>query len=343
MSPTRHFTIDGARELARAAVRGAGGNEAMAASLADATVAAEAWGQSAVGFAHLPDYLDSLAAGRIVGRAEPVITSPAPALIAADAQGGIAQLGFDRAFDDLCARATTYGIALFSQSGSYTAGELGYYVRRLADAGLVSYAAANGPALMASPGANRAIYCTNPFAFGAPVANSAPLVIDQASSSTAYVNIRAAAERGEDIPEGWAVDETGRPTTDPGEALKGALLTFGGSRGANVALMVEVLAAGLTGANWSLDAPGFVTGDKSPGAGLLVIAISPQLLGQELSPRLDSHFRRLEGLGTHIPGRTRKQREDEARLSGLKIPEELVRRIVAYAGTTQGSGKSPQS
>ena len=343
MSSTQQFTICGARELARAAVLGAGGNEAMAASLADATVAAEAWGQSAVGFAHLPDYLDSLVAGRIDGRAEPVISSPAPALIAADAQGGIAQLGFDRAFDDLCARATTYGIALFSQSGSYTAGELGYYIRRLADAGLVSYAAANGPALMASPGASRAVYCTNPFAFGAPVANSAPLVIDQASSATAYVNIRVAAERGERIPEGWAVDTAGRTTTDPGEALKGALLTFGGSRGANVALMVEVLAAGLTGANWSLDAPGFVTGNESPGAGLVVIAILPQLLGQDLPSRLDNHFRRLEGLGTHIPGQARKQREDEARLSGLKLPEELVRRIAAYADAPGESGNTTQS
>ena len=83
------------------------------------------------------DYLAALRAGRIAGDAEPVVTSPAPAAIHCDARGGIAQAGFDRAFDSLCERARTFGIALFAQNGSYTTGELGYYPRRLAEAGLV--------------------------------------------------------------------------------------------------------------------------------------------------------------------------------------------------------------
>ena len=94
-------------------------------------------------------------------------------------------------------------------------------------------------------------------AFAAPVADGPPLVIDQSSSATAFVNIRKAADEGREIPEGWALDATGHSTTDPVQAMKGALLAFGGARGANIALMVEVLAAGLSGANWSLDAPFF--------------------------------------------------------------------------------------
>src|SRR5690606_11951921 len=141
--------------------------------------------------------------------------------------------------------------------------------------GLVALAATNGPALMAGSGSTRPVFCTNPLAFAAPRSDAPPLLIDQASSATAFVNIREAARRGEEIPPGWAVDREGNETTDPGKAIGGALRAFGGARGANIALMVEVLAAGVTGANWSLDAPSFTAGSQSPGSGLFVLGIEP--------------------------------------------------------------------
>ena len=87
--------------------------------------------------------------------------------------------------------------------------------------------------------------------------------------------------------------------------MRGALLTFGGPRGANVALMVEVLAAGVAGALWSLDAPSFSGGTRSPGAGLLVIAITATLLEADFAARLDAQLARLESEGVHVPGRAR--------------------------------------
>jgi len=142
-------------------------------------------------------------------------------MIQVDARGGIAQLGFDLAFDELQKRTELYGIAIFSQSSSYSAGELGYYTRRLAEAGLVALAATNGPACVAAGKSAEAVYGTNPLSFAAPAENGGPLVIDQASSATAFVNVRRAAESDEPIPEGWAIDTKGRPTTDANEALKG--------------------------------------------------------------------------------------------------------------------------
>ena len=201
------------------------------------------------------------------------------------------KLGFDRAFDDLRRRAETFGLALFAQNGSYTTGELGYYPRRLAETGLVAFAATSGPALMTVAGAKTPVYCTNPIAFAAPLDEGPPLLIDQASSATAFVQLRHYAERGEPLPPGWAVDTEGQPTTDPQAALRGALLAFGGARGANIALMVEVMAAGLAGANWALDAPSFTSGDRSPGAGLLVIAITPALLAPDFPQRLETPAR----------------------------------------------------
>jgi (2R)-3-sulfolactate dehydrogenase (NADP+) len=317
---TRRFTVQAATELAARAIRGAGASDAAALSLARATVSANAHGKGSSGFSHLMDYLAALRAGRIVGDAEPLITSPAPAAIHCDAQGGIAQVGFDMAFDSLSERARTFGLALFAQNGSYTTGELGYYPRRLADAGLVAFAATSGPALMTVAGAKTPVYCTNPIAFAAPLDEGPPLLIDQASSATAFVQLRHYAERGETLPAGWAVNADGEPTTDPKAALRGALLAFGGARGANIALMVEVMAAGLAGANWALDAPSFLSGDRSPGAGLFIVAITPALLAPDFPQRLRLQLDRLAKLGVHIPGR-------RAAATEIELPDALVAEI----------------
>lgn len=315
--------------MARRAAAGAGAGAAVAQSLADATVAAELAGRGAVGFAHLVDYLAGFAAGRIPGAARPDISFPAAALIRADAKGGIAQLGFDLAFEELRTRAAAYGITAFAQENSYTAGEIGYYARRLAEAGLVALAASNGPALVTVGGSGAAVFGTNPMAFAAPLPDGPPLVIDQASSATAFVNVRAAADKGETIPEGWAVDAAGRPTTDARAAVKGALIAFGGARGANIALMVEILAAGLTGANWSLDAPSFAGGNQSPGIGLFVVALKPDLLAPGFAARLEAQAERLAAKGIHIPGR-------RPRTETIELPASLAASIEAYCAPAGG-------
>ena len=254
-----------AGQLVERAALGAGASPETAASLARATLAAEAEGQASVGLSHFVDYLQALEAGRIDGRAEPEISRPVPAIFLSDARGGAAHPGFDRVFEDMVAAAGAIGLSAFSQRNSFTCGALGYFTGRLAERGLVALAATNGPALVAGSGGTEAVYCTNPMSFAAPQADGPPLIIDQSSSATAFVNVRQAAAEGRPIPAGWALDASGKPTTDAAEAVKGTLLAFGGARGANIALMVEVLAAGLSGANWSLDAPPFASGSKGPG------------------------------------------------------------------------------
>jgi (2R)-3-sulfolactate dehydrogenase (NADP+) len=336
VNETRRISSEEGLALARRACLAAGASEPIADSLAEATVSAEACGQSSVGFAHLVDYLTSLVEGRIARTAEPVITFPASALVQADARGGIAQLGFDRAFPELRQRACLHGVAIFAQRNSYTTGELGYYVRRLAAADLLALAMSNGPPLMAPAGIKRAVYSTNPVAFATPAGVRATLMFDQACSETAFVNIRDAAARGASLPEGWAIDADGEPTVDPVRAVHGTLLAFGGSRGANIALMVEVMAAGLSGANWSLDAPDFDSGARSPGAGLLVIAIAPKLLDPEFDARLQEHLRNLAHLGVHIPGQAKADRAALVASEGFYLPVSLVRKIEAF-----GLGNAP--
>lgn len=323
------LTADAAAAFGRAALEAAGASPAMAEALAAATVRAERRGRTSVGFAHLVDYVESLKAGRISGGAEPIISFPAPALIEVDVAGGLAQLGFDRAFREFAQRAKDLGAASLCLRNSFTTGELGDYAVRLAEAGLVALAATNGPPLMSPPGVARAVYCTNPIAFAAPGTQGPALLIDQASSATAFVNIREAAARGEPIPPGWAVDAAGAPTQDAAAALEGHLLPFGGARGANIALIVEILAAGLAGANWSLDAPSFVAGNRSPGAGLFVLAIAPRGAATNLACRLTAQLDRLAELGAHIPGRAKLAGADS---DALRLDAGLLARIAAQAG-----------
>ncbi|HHZ11073.1 MAG TPA: Ldh family oxidoreductase [Rhizobiales bacterium] len=326
------LSLEEARRLCeRAAIR-YGATAETASSLAASVVAAEAEGQATVGLAHFIDYLDALEAGRIDGRATPAITRPLPAIFHSDAMGGAAHTGFDRVFDDLVAAARTLGVAVFAQRNAYTCGALGYFAGRLAGRGLVALAATNGPALIAPAGAAKPVYCTNPLAFAAPSSSGRALLIDQSSSATAFVNVRLAAREGRPIPEGWAIDADGRPTTDAAAAVKGALLAFGGSRGANIALMVEVLAAGLSGANWSLDAPPFTSGSESPGTGLFVLAIEASAFGPDFAQRLGNQLERLAtGYGVHVPGAAKAAARERAERVGIAVPREIHDRIAAAA------------
>src|SRR5262245_50134839 len=309
-----------ATEVARGAIRAVGASEEMAVSLANAVVAAEWAGNHAVGFAHLGDYLDGLLKGRIAPDATPDITYPTPATVRVDANRGIAQLGFDKAFEELVQRANTFGVAVFSQFNSFTVGELGYYTRRLADAGLVAIAACNATAQVTTLESGKAVFGTNPLSFAAPTASGKPFVIDQASSATAFVRVRQAAAKGEQIPEGWAVDATGQPTTDASEAVKGLLLPFGGARGAHIAMIVEILGAGMTGGNWSMDAPHYARGEQSPSVGLFIVAFKPDALVPEFAERLSDQIDRLAQKGVRIPG-------SHINITELDVPSELIEKF----------------
>lgn len=314
-----------AREITIKACLACGAGPALASSLAAATLSAARFGQRDLGFPHLLDYLEALKAGRINGYPRPIIRPILPSFVQADADGGIAQLPFDLAYDDFRKRVSTFGVAVYTQKNSYTAGELGYYVRRLALDGLVAIAVANGPALMTTAGSGKRVYCTNPIAFGAPTGpGGAPVVIDQASSATAFVRVKRAADLGQNIPEGWAVDQSGRPTTDALEAIEGALLPFGGYKGANIALIVELLAAGLSGASWSMDGADFLSGDRSPDTGMTIIAIAPATADNNFSSRIAHQVRRLTESGVHVPTQDVMRGDGDCQ---VEVSEQLLRSL----------------
>ena len=316
------------RSILTTALMATGFSKSHASALSNQTVHAEKLGQSTVGVSHVFDYIESLKAGRVNGTSVPDVSRPAPTMILVDARQGLPHHGFYVAFDALIDQSRSLGMCAFLQKNTTTCGSLGSFALRVAEAGLVCLAATNGPPLLAGSGSGEAVYCTNPFAFSAPQADGSPLLIDQSSSQTAFLNIRGAAESGDAIPEGWAVDKDGQPTTDPLAALEGTLLAYGGARGANIALMVEVLSAGLTGANWSLDGGKLRSGNKNPGTGMFVLAINPEPVDPTFSDRLRRQLKRLHrDYGVYIPGTSKHKAMKHAARNDLEIDDDLLARL----------------
>ena len=313
-STTVSLPITELRDLCIAAITAAGGSTALAQSLAEATVAAERRGKTAVGTAHLFDYLDGLEAGRINGQARPKVTNRLPAAHHVDADRGTAQLAFDAVVDDFASSAANLGISVLNISNAFTAGELGYYTTRLAERGLVAFTGANSPALMSLFGAPGSATGTNPFSFAVPHVGG-PRMFDQATSATAWVNVRDAADRSEAIPDGWALAPDGAATNNAEAALAGSLLPFGGVKGSNVALMIELLAVH-GGGRFSVDAPAFDSGQENPGTGLFVIAIAADAFDPDYSKRVAEHLDRLHSQFGVDFGRKRS-------LDVVELPREL--------------------
>jgi (2R)-3-sulfolactate dehydrogenase (NADP+) len=318
-------------ELAQARIAAmfvdAGASPAHAASVAWALVAAEADGLKGHGLSRVPTYLAMLKAGKIDGKIVPVASRPRPGVLAIDAGHGFAYPAIDLAIAELPEIARAQGVAVAPIRRSNHCGAAGLHVERLAQQGLVALLFANTPAAIAPWGGAKPVFGTNPIAFAAPLAGRDPLVIDMALSKVARGPIVAARQKGETIPEGWALDPAGRPTTDPASALAGTMLPLGDAKGATLALMVEILAASLIGAHFAFEASSFLD-DKGgpPDTGQLILAIDPAGMGGHW---FDERMRLLahaieDQKGTRLPGIRRLTLRAKARVEGIEVADEWL-------------------
>jgi (2R)-3-sulfolactate dehydrogenase (NADP+) len=295
-----------------------------ARSVAAALVAAEADGLKGHGLSRIPTYLTLVKSGKVDGQARPVATRPRPGVLAIDARDGFAYAAIDLAVDELPAIARAQGIAICPIRNSNHCGAAGLHVEKLAEAGLVALLFANTPGAMAPWGGARPVFGTNPIAFAAPLAGRAPVVIDMALSKVARGPIVAARQKGEAIPEGWALDVDGKPTTDAGKALAGTMVPLGDAKGATLAMMVEVLAASLVGAHHAYEASSFLDGDGGPPrTGQLIIAIDPGAMGGAwFVERMTALAAAIEQQpGARLPGSRRVKLRAQAARDGLALPD----------------------
>ncbi len=306
-----------------------------AAQVARALVGAEADGQTGHGLSRLPSYTAQSATGKVDGFATPEVESLTPALARIDARRGFAYPALAKAVDMLCDSTPRTLVAAAAVWNSHHCGVLGYHVERLARCGLVALMVANTPKAIAPWGGRDALFGTNPIAFAAPRPGAEPIVVDMSLSKVARGKIMLAAREGRAIPEGWAVDPAGRPTTDPEAALEGSVLPFGDPKGAALALVIEVLAAALTGARLGLEASSFFTGVGDPPAvGQLLIAFSPQpVSGGRFDDRLHTLVTAISAQpGARLPGAHRDERRARAQAEGIVLSPELHRELEALAG-----------
>ena len=302
-------------------------SERNAVSVAKALVAAEVDGQRGHGFSRVAAYAAQARSGKVVGTACPTVEAKGASFIRIDARSGFAFPAIDLAIDELAPLARQTGIAAAAITNSHHCGQLGAHVERLADRGLLALMVANTPKAMAPWGGNAALFGTNPIAFAAPRSDDAALVIDLSLSKVARGKVMAAKQRGEAIPEGWALDKDGAPTTDPEAALAGMMLPVGDAKGSALALIVEVLAATLTGANYSNEATSFFDAEGAPpGVGQFIIAIDPErAIGDVFGQRLEALAQQIEAQdGARLPGMRRLQARQDAREQGITIPDHLI-------------------
>jgi len=330
------LTLAEVEDITGRALRSVGVTPRNEAPVTASVVAAEAEGVHSHGLARLPTYCEHARIGKIRGDATPSLDHPRPGLVRVDAADGFAHPAIDLGLPALLEAARAQGIAAMAVTNSYNCGVVGYHVERIAAAGLLALGFVNAPASMAPAGGTVAVFGTNPIAMAVPRgAGEAPLVLDQSSSVVAKSEIVVHQQRGAPIPLGWALDAEGRPTTEPSAALAGGtMLPAGGHKGAGLALVVEILAAWLTGASLSIDASSFAdNAGGPPRTGQFFLAVDPgPLAGAEAAARLARLLSAIaDQPGARLPGARRLGLRARTAGEGVGIPAALYARILAYA------------
>ena len=328
------LTIEEARALVVRAFIASNVSDHNAQIVADALVAAQMDGQGGHGLSRVASYAAQAASGKVNGHATPEILRPAASLLHVNANDGFAFPALKHLVEDLPGVAKEQGIAAGYVFKSHHCGQLGAHVEALAEAGVMALMVANSPPAMAPWGGSAPLFGTNPIAFAAPRADASPLGIDLSLSRVARGKVMAAAKAGEAIPEGWALDADGAPTTDAQAALKGTMLPMGDANGAALALIVEILCATLTGAHQSYQATSFFDAEGAPpGVGQTIIAFAPDAAAPGFSARLDGLLHTiLDQDGTRLPGMSRHAKRKAATAHGIDVPDHLISEIRELAG-----------
>lgn len=331
----QRMTLQEAERLAVATLQACGASTIQATSLAAGVAAAERDGISSHGLVYLPTYCEHLQCGKVDGNAEPVVEVPKPGSIQVDAGTGFAHAAIRAGFEPLMAAARANGCAAMGVNNSYNCGVLAFHTEKLAEAGLVGLGFTNAPASIAPFGGSTPVIGTNPFSLAVPGPDGAAFIIDQSASVVAKSEIMVRARKGEAIPDHWAKDANGNPTTDASEALKGSMAPSGGYKGFSVGLLVEVMTAAVAGASLGMDASPFSgTAGGPPKTGQFFFALDPQVFSGGM---FDSQIQSLceaiqKQSGAQLPGQRRSKHRAVADEDGISVSTELLEKIHSLVG-----------
>ena len=304
----------------------------MAETAAQHLVRAEEQGLPTHGMSRVPFYCSMLRTGRADGKARPTMAAQKAAACLIDNADGLPFESVAWAIEEVIQRARGNGVAFAGVRNSAHVGVLGIHLLKVAQAGMVGVAFTNSPAAIPAWGGKKALFGTDPVAFAFPRNGAQPIVVDLALTTVTRGKIMVAMQQGEKIPEGWALDRHGKPTTDPKEAIEqGSLFPIGGTKGAMLALAFELVCAALTGAAIGVEADSFFSeqGNK-PRIGQAFLAIDPGALAG-----MDKYFERVETVvramltdeGVRLPGARRFAAEKQQRAEGIEVADALLASI----------------
>lgn len=323
------LTIPEIHELAKTCLAANGCDEANAEAVATTVSTAERDGSESHGLFRIPGYIASLRSGKVNGKANPKAEMVTPAIIRMNGDEGYTPLAIQRGTPLLAEAAKTIGIAAMGITNTFHFAALWPETEAFAEQGLVGIACTAYKPTVAPYGAKKPLFGTNPLSFAWPRPGKTPLVYDMATSAKALGDVQIAARDGHEVPLGTGLDAEGNPTTDPGKiANGGVLLPFGGYKGSAIAMMVELLCAGMVGERFSFEAAKVDNSDGGPaGGGEFLLAMSPEIMaGRDWADHAEGFFAELERMeGVRLPG----QRRHTNRLSDAprQINAELVAKI----------------
>jgi (2R)-3-sulfolactate dehydrogenase (NADP+) len=309
--------------------------EHNAQTVARALVAAEADGQKGHGASRVPSYAAQARSGKVNGHATPELHSLGDAAAIVDAHDGFAYPAIELAQQMLRESMARTPVAAVVIRNSHHSGVVAHHIEPLARVGLIALSLGNSPQAIAPWGGKRGLFGTNPIGFVAPREGHPPLVIDMSLSKVARGRINVAAQTGEPIPPDWAFDADGNPTTDANAAMAGTLAPMGDAKGAQLVLMVEILAAALSASCFGFESSSYFSAEGlPPRAGQFMLAINPGPFSTgRFGSRLEDLIAAIEAQpGTRLPGQRRFAHRQQAARDGVTLPAALHKELLTLRG-----------
>ncbi|BCW17399.1 lactate dehydrogenase [Arthrobacter sp. NtRootA9] len=249
-----------------------------AALVADSLVQSDLWGHQSHGVLRLPWYVERIRKGAMKAVTAPETLVDTGALLLLDGMDGIGQILTERARVEAVARAKAHGVGAVGVRNSNHFGTAMYYTRRAAADGCVAILTTNASPAMAPWGGREKLIGTNPWSIAAPYGDSA-VAVDIANTAVARGKIYLARQRGEAIPDSWALTPDGARTTDAAAAVDGVILPMAGHKGYAISFMMDILSGALTGSKVGKGVNGPYLADKPSGCGHMFLAIDVATLG----------------------------------------------------------------
>ncbi|MFC3206220.1 Ldh family oxidoreductase [Aquamicrobium soli] len=333
----RRLTLAEVDRGCHAVLEGFGFSAALSSALTGRIRRAEHFGIASHGLAMLARYRECALSGRVNLAPVPKAFSPRPGFMVVDCENSFAALGFEQVQADFAARTRAQGVACLVTQNAYHLSALGLDILPLAEKGLMAIAMTGTAPWIVPHGGDRPILGTNPVAFACPRRDQEPLLWDQASSVISISDVQVAQRQGRTTNMKAGLDRQGMPTDDPGEILASRkLLPFGGHKGSAIALMVELLTAGLSGGRFAVDYDKSRNGPANS-AGQFYLAIDPSAVSGNFTAHIETVLDAFAGNGVaRIPGDGRFARQSQAQTDGVPVSDDLWARLVEWGWPEAG-------